>query len=308
MHYDVAFACIVAAPETTDNLISPYSQNMQNETFWYKHCISATFILRPVYIIPIKVPQRLWPDSCFVCCRLPLFSTSISDSIWTQRGFMLCLCLFSERWRERRTPPICGSSEKRRLAIGELLLLQQLVTTLWEGEGGGGCFKNSSPTRRPSLWRKKVSREGQADVATRDLPHNRLYLLITGVSFPALNRPGTLSEKTSPLPRQINAKRNNSSANIHGSRGSGEQSDKHAEKNNNRARIVAVAFSMHTLCARGTMKPEINAAVGFLSRFLRVKGHVNDRQVQTFSQSLQDILAGKKSKKKIVHLWPQNTN
>lgn len=40
------------------------------------------------------------------------------------------------------------------------------------------------------------------------------------------------------------------------------------------------------------MKPEINAAVGFLSRFLRVKGHVNDRQVQTFNQSLQDILAG----------------
>ena len=43
------------------------------------------------------------------------------------------------------------------------------------------------------------------------------------------------------------------------------------------------------------MKPEITAAVGFLSRFLRVKGHVNDRQVQTFSQSLQDILAGKKT-------------
>uniref|UniRef100_A0AAV2IVC5 Protein BTG1 n=1 Tax=Knipowitschia caucasica TaxID=637954 RepID=A0AAV2IVC5_KNICA len=39
------------------------------------------------------------------------------------------------------------------------------------------------------------------------------------------------------------------------------------------------------------MKPEINAAVGFLSRFLRVKGHVNDRQVQTFNQSLQDILS-----------------
>jgi len=50
---------------------------------------------------------------------------------------------------------------------------------------------------------------------------------------------------------------------------------------------------MHTLCARGTMKPEINAAVGFLSRFLRIKGHVNDRQLQTFNQTLQDILAGK---------------
>ncbi|XP_058481521.1 protein BTG1 [Solea solea] len=48
---------------------------------------------------------------------------------------------------------------------------------------------------------------------------------------------------------------------------------------------------MHTLCARGTMKPEITAAVGFLTRFLRVKGHVNDRQVQTFTQSLQDILS-----------------
>uniref|UniRef100_A0A8C1MFL3 Protein BTG1 n=2 Tax=Cyprinus carpio TaxID=7962 RepID=A0A8C1MFL3_CYPCA len=48
---------------------------------------------------------------------------------------------------------------------------------------------------------------------------------------------------------------------------------------------------MHTLCARGTMKPEINAAVGFLSRFMRIKGHVNDRQLQTFSQTLQDILA-----------------
>ncbi|XP_062238916.1 protein BTG1 [Platichthys flesus] len=48
---------------------------------------------------------------------------------------------------------------------------------------------------------------------------------------------------------------------------------------------------MHTLCARGTMKPEINAAVVFLSRFLRVKGHVNDRQVQTFNQSLHDILS-----------------
>ncbi|KAG9280684.1 protein BTG1 [Astyanax mexicanus] len=45
------------------------------------------------------------------------------------------------------------------------------------------------------------------------------------------------------------------------------------------------------LRARATMKPEITAAVGFLSRFIRVKGHVNDRQLQTFSQTLQDILA-----------------
>ncbi|KAJ8387031.1 hypothetical protein AAFF_G00162080 [Aldrovandia affinis] len=47
---------------------------------------------------------------------------------------------------------------------------------------------------------------------------------------------------------------------------------------------------MHPLCTRVTMKPEIIAAVSFLSRFLRINGHVNDRQLQTFSQSLQDIL------------------
>lgn len=51
---------------------------------------------------------------------------------------------------------------------------------------------------------------------------------------------------------------------------------------------------MHPLCARGTMKPEISAAVGFLSRFLRVKGLVNDRQLQTFSQILQDMMAGER--------------
>ncbi|KAJ8245300.1 hypothetical protein GJAV_G00269320 [Gymnothorax javanicus] len=39
------------------------------------------------------------------------------------------------------------------------------------------------------------------------------------------------------------------------------------------------------------MKPEIVAAVGFLSRFLRINGDFNDRQVQIFSQSLQDVLA-----------------
>ncbi|KAK3526377.1 hypothetical protein QTP70_025406 [Hemibagrus guttatus] len=48
---------------------------------------------------------------------------------------------------------------------------------------------------------------------------------------------------------------------------------------------------MYPLCTRGTMKPEITAAVGFLSRFLRVKGLVNDRQLQTFSQILQDMMA-----------------
>lgn len=101
---------------------------------------------------------------------------------------------------------------------------------------------------------------------------------------PARQHPATSTNKCQ--------EKDNTSAITH-SRSGAERSDKqrtNEEEETHRLRS-AVAFSMHTLCARGTMKPEINAAVGFLSRFLRVKGHVNDRQVQTFNQSLQDILA-----------------
>lgn len=37
---------------------------------------------------------------------------------------------------------------------------------------------------------------------------------------------------------------------------------------------------------------EIAAAVGFISKFLRTKGLMNERQLQTFSQCLQELLAG----------------
>ncbi|XP_006633113.1 protein BTG1 [Lepisosteus oculatus] len=48
---------------------------------------------------------------------------------------------------------------------------------------------------------------------------------------------------------------------------------------------------MHPLCARASMLPEISAAASFLSHLLRARGLVSDRQLQTFSQSLQDLLA-----------------
>ncbi|KAM9312838.1 protein BTG1 [Gastrophryne carolinensis] len=48
---------------------------------------------------------------------------------------------------------------------------------------------------------------------------------------------------------------------------------------------------MHTHYSRASMKLEIIAAVGFLSKFLRTKGLMNDRELQTFSQSLQELLA-----------------
>lgn len=50
---------------------------------------------------------------------------------------------------------------------------------------------------------------------------------------------------------------------------------------------------MHTHYSRINMKPEIIAAVGFLSKFLRTKGLMDDRELQTFNQSLQELLAGK---------------
>ncbi|XP_053572879.1 protein BTG1 [Bombina bombina] len=48
---------------------------------------------------------------------------------------------------------------------------------------------------------------------------------------------------------------------------------------------------MHTHYPRGSMKPEIIAAVGFISKFLRTKGLMNDRQLQVFNQSLQELLS-----------------
>lgn len=45
------------------------------------------------------------------------------------------------------------------------------------------------------------------------------------------------------------------------------------------------------LYSLNAMAPEISAAATFLSTFLRTRGRVSDRQLQTFSQSLQDLLA-----------------
>uniref|UniRef100_A0A8B9PNI3 Protein BTG1 n=1 Tax=Apteryx owenii TaxID=8824 RepID=A0A8B9PNI3_APTOW len=49
---------------------------------------------------------------------------------------------------------------------------------------------------------------------------------------------------------------------------------------------------MHpALYTRASMIREIAAAVSFISKFLRTKGLMNERQLQTFSQSLQELLA-----------------
>uniref|UniRef100_A0A8C5W7Q5 Protein BTG1 n=1 Tax=Leptobrachium leishanense TaxID=445787 RepID=A0A8C5W7Q5_9ANUR len=42
---------------------------------------------------------------------------------------------------------------------------------------------------------------------------------------------------------------------------------------------------------RTSMKPEIIAAVGFLSKFLRTKGLMNDQELHTFNLSLQELLS-----------------
>ncbi|XP_006994580.1 protein BTG1 [Peromyscus maniculatus bairdii] len=49
---------------------------------------------------------------------------------------------------------------------------------------------------------------------------------------------------------------------------------------------------MHPFYTRAaTMIGEIAAAVSFISKFLRTKGLTSERQLQTFSQSLQELLA-----------------
>lgn len=56
--------------------------------------------------------------------------------------------------------------------------------------------------------------------------------------------------------------------------------------------IPSSAAPMHPFYTRAaTMIGEIAAAVSFISKFLRTKGLTSERQLQTFSQSLQELLA-----------------
>lgn len=48
---------------------------------------------------------------------------------------------------------------------------------------------------------------------------------------------------------------------------------------------------MYVLGTWADMKPEITAAVGFICKLLQTKATVEERQLQTFCQSLQDLLA-----------------
>ncbi|XP_078423876.1 protein BTG1-like [Cetorhinus maximus] len=48
---------------------------------------------------------------------------------------------------------------------------------------------------------------------------------------------------------------------------------------------------MYVLGTWAEMKPEISAAVGFICKLLRTKATVDERQLQTFCQSLQELLA-----------------
>lgn len=58
----------------------------------------------------------------------------------------------------------------------------------------------------------------------------------------------------------------------------------------------APAAPMHPFYTRAaTMIGEIAAAVSFISKFLRTKGLTSERQLQTFSQSLQELLAGERA-------------
>lgn len=215
--------------------------------------------------------------------------------------------------------------------IGRRLLLSRpLSTRRGEGARGRSHYKKDGYRVDSSTEEREAERRSgrkSRTVNNKNSPDLLIYRKQTCIFFvpprkrwsvppgfsPARQHPATSTNKCQ--------EKDNTSAITH-SRSGAERSDKqrtNEEEETHRLRST-VAFSMHTLCARGTMKPEINAAVGFLSRFLRVKGHVNDRQVQTFNQSLQDILSGtyktktenpqKKEKKKKIQTWrpsPVNT-
>lgn len=210
-------------------------------------------------------------------------------------------CLFSERWRERRT------TTRHRQFAGPWLAGACCCRGLCRhgegrGRGGGATIKRTATVSRAPLRRGKQRGEvagsrGLSTIKTARIysfTENKLVFFFVPYQKKVIRPPGFSPARQHPATSTNKCQEKDNTSAITHSRSGAERSDKqrtNEEEETHRLRST-VAFSMHTLCARGTMKPEINAAVGFLSRFLRVKGHVNDRQVQTFNQSLQDILSG----------------
>lgn len=174
-----------------------------------------------------------------------------------------------------------------------------------------GSYKNPFPFSPSFTLEEESQQGGSAYDSTRDPPSPQptpLYLPTTGVLFPT-SAPSQPAHRGLSLLEELPStdkcqekqhKRQQIRIAAQSRRERVKETRREKQQQQEKAHGSSpLPFSMHTLCARGTMKPEINAAVGFLSRFLRVKGHVNDRQVQTFSQSLQDILAGKETHKNI---------
>ena len=155
---------------------------------------SSTWITRVLFFF-VDVWLCFHPFFFFFSPCPPHFRRAVKAA----RFHAVYLCLFSERWRERRTPPICGSSGGRGRLVGELWLLEQEVG----GGGGGGRGRYKNPLRHSeSLTLEEESEQGgSVNVAPKDPPSNPLYLLVTGVCFPALNRPGTrtLTKTTTSL-------------------------------------------------------------------------------------------------------------
>lgn len=208
------------------------------------------------------------------------------------------LCLFSARWRRRCSPPCrepsAGAADWSAVVAGGCCDVDLKKERERKGVGETD-YKNPSRLWEDLTLEEENQQQGLIADRSRGPPNPPLYLQINRRFFvisPRAERTICQLPSTSAV---INAKRNQRSARKSGSllriAQEGEESD---EKHQKAHGPSPWPFSMHPLCARGTMKPEITAAVSFLSRFLRVKGHVNDRQVQTFNQSLQEILAGKK--------------
>lgn len=81
MHYDAAFACLVSAPETTDNHRSPYSQTMEKIKLVYdtntvslQYVFYVKCILKQYKYHNVFDPNHVHFLFVVVClCSLPYF-------------------------------------------------------------------------------------------------------------------------------------------------------------------------------------------------------------------------------------------
>lgn len=160
-----------------------------------------------------QLPQTT-PCECFLCCPLPLFSSTFVYFPQPVNAARVSRCAPLFIFRAVTRPPHSSYMRLVRRLQARGLVRCCCCSSLCRRSGeGGGHYKNPLPQPRSFTLEEESKHGGLVDVAPRDPPNPPLYLPTTTTGVFLSPQHCTVLPKNLLLPRQINAKRNNARAN-----------------------------------------------------------------------------------------------